>query len=108
MAQPIGTVVIRAQQSFEVVGGLNLIKNEIEDDRILNILKKYKDIIHEITPVGLLFSARIKNDTNQIFVTSKELNGVKKSILNGKVYYLFSMIDVNEINSWKEIKSQSI
>ena len=59
-------------------------------------------------PLGLLFSAPIKNDTNQIFVTSKELNGVKKSILNGKVYYLLSMIDVNEINSWKEIKSQSI
>ena len=108
MAQPVGTAVIRAQQSFEVVGGLNLIKNEIEDDRILNILKKYKDIIHEIPPLGLLFSAPIKNDTNQIFVTSKELNGVKKSILNGKVYYLLSMIDVNEINSWKEIKSQSI
>ena len=33
-----------------------------------------------------------------MFVTGKELNGVKKLILNGKVYDLVS------INNWNEIK----
>ena len=42
MVQPIETAVIRAQQNFEVVGGLNLIQIEIEDNRILNILKNIK------------------------------------------------------------------
>ena len=37
-----------------------------------------------------------------MFVTGKELNGVKKLILNGKVYDLVS------INNWNEIKGQSI
>ena len=41
--------------------------------------------MYKVTPLGLLFPASIKNDTKQIFITCKELNGVKKSILNGKV-----------------------
>ena len=40
MHEPIETIIIRAQQNFEVVGGLNLIQIEIEDDRIINTLKK--------------------------------------------------------------------
>ena len=59
-------------------------------------------------PLGLLFPASIKNDVKQIFVTCKELNGVKKSILNRKVYDLLPIIDLDKINSWTEIKGQSI
>ena len=39
MTEPIEMVIIRAQQSFEIAGGLNPVQIEIEDDRILNILK---------------------------------------------------------------------
>ena len=45
MSQPIETIVIRAQQNFEIAGGLNPIQIEIEDDRVINILKKYKNVI---------------------------------------------------------------
>ena len=85
MAEPVQVMVVHTQQSFEVVGGLNPIQAELEDDRILNALKRYKNVMYKVTPLGLLFPASIKNDTKQIFVTCKELNGVKKSILNGKV-----------------------
>ena len=61
-----------------------------------------------MTPLGLLFPASIKNNTEQIFVTCKELNSVKKSILNGKVCSLIAVTDLNKINSWSEIKGQSI
>ena len=44
----------------------------------------------------------------QIFITCKELNGVKKSILTGKVCDLLAIIDVDKINNWKEIEGQSI
>ena len=108
MAEPIQAMVFHTQQSFEVVGGLNSIQAELEDDRILNALKRYKNVMYKVTPLGLLFPASIKNDTKQIFVTCKELNGVKKSILNGKVQDLLSIIDLDKINSWKEIKGQSI
>ena len=80
MREPIETIIIRAQQNFEVVGGLNLIQIETEDDRIINTLKKYKYIVYKITPLGMLFPATVTNNTNQIFMTSKELNGAKKNL----------------------------
>ena len=42
MREPIETIIIKAQQNFEVVSGLNLIQIEIEDDRIINTLKNTK------------------------------------------------------------------
>ena len=44
MAEPIETVVIRTQQRFEIASGLNPVQIEIEDDRILNILRKFKNV----------------------------------------------------------------
>ena len=40
MPKPIEIIIIRAQQSFEIAGGLNSFQIEIEDDRVLNMLKK--------------------------------------------------------------------
>ena len=39
MPELIETVIICAQQNFEIAGGLNSVQIEIDDDRILNILK---------------------------------------------------------------------
>ena len=39
MSQPIESIIIRAQQNFDVVDGLNPRQIEIDDDRIINILK---------------------------------------------------------------------
>ena len=108
MLQPIETIIIWAQQNFDVAGGLNPIQIEIEDNRIINVLKKYKNVVYKIIPLGLLFPASLKNDTKEIFITGKELSGVKKSILNGKVYDLIAIIDLDKISYWTEIKDQSI
>ena len=64
MSEPIETIIIRAQQDFDVVGGLNPIQIEIKDDRVTNILKKYKNVVYKITPLGILFSASVTNDTS--------------------------------------------
>ena len=58
MAQPIETIIVRAQQNFEIAGGLNPVQIEIEDDRVINILKKYKNVMFKVTPLGLLFQHR--------------------------------------------------
>ena len=108
MQEPIETIVVRGQLNFEIAGGLNPIQIEIEDDRILNALKRYKNVLYKVTPLGLFFPASIRNDMKQIFITCKKLNGVKKSIFNRKVYDLLAIIDVDKINSWQEIKGQSI
>ena len=39
MSEPTESVIIQAQQNFDIDGGLNPLKIELEDDRIINTLK---------------------------------------------------------------------
>ena len=96
MKEPIERVVIRTQQNFEVAGGLNSVQIEIEDDRVLNMLKKPKNVIFKRTPMDILFPASIQNDTRQVFIKCRELNDVKKSLINGKIYGLLGIIDLKK------------
>ena len=98
MPEPIETIIIHAQQSFEIADGLNPVQIEIDDDRVLNIFKKYKNVRYRLTPLELLFPASIKNDTEQIFLTCRDLNDVKKFLINSKIYGLLGIIDLKKIN----------
>ena len=69
MTEPIETVITRAQQSFEIAGGLNAVQIKIEDDRVLNIFKKFKKVLYRLAPLGILFPTSVKNNTEQIFLT---------------------------------------
>ena len=108
MQVPIETIIIRAQQNVDFDGGLNPIEIEIKDDRITNLFKKYKNVVYKITPLGILFPASITNDTNQIFILGKNLSGVKKSILNKKIFDILAKVDLKKINNWDDIKGQSV
>ena len=100
--EPTESVTIRVQQNFSIDGGLNPVKIELKDDRIINILKKHKSAKYRLTPRGFLFPASVKNDTEQIFTKCRELNDCK-------IYKLIGIIDLNKINNWKEgKKGQSI
>ena len=89
LSEPVETLIVRAQQNFDVVGGLNPIQVQITDDTALNLLKKYKNVAYKVTPLGLLFPASINNNTDQIFITVNNLSGVKKGIINYKfIIYL--------------------
>ena len=59
-------------------------------------------------PNGMLFPASIQNDTNLIFITSNNLSGVIKAILNYKTNDIIAEIDVSKIKNWKKIKGKSI
>ena len=108
MAEPTESVIIRGQQKFELNDILNPVEIEINDDRILNILKKYKNVYYKLTPLGILFPASITNDTKQIFVTCRESNDTKKLLINGKIYSLIGIIDLQKVNSWENIKGKSL
>ena len=36
MGEPIETIIIKAQQDFDTAGGLNPMRIEIEDDKVIN------------------------------------------------------------------------
>ena len=40
MQEPIETIIIRAQQKRKIAGGLKPVQIKIEDDRIINAVKK--------------------------------------------------------------------
>ena len=50
-------------------------------------------------PLGFLFPSSGTNNTKQIFITCRELNDVKKSLINSKIYGLIGIIDLNKINN---------
>ena len=102
------TIVIRAQQDFNIVGGLNPIQVEISDSRIINMLTKYKNSIYKITPLGFLFPASITNDTGRVIITSRKISGTKKAIPNYKWFDILAEIDLEKVPNWNEIKGKSI
>ena len=67
MSQPIETVIVRAQQNFDVAAGLNLVQNHNNNNNNNN----NKNVLYKVTPLGLFFPASLKNDTKQIFITWK-------------------------------------
>ena len=78
IVEPIETVIMRGQQKLKIENGLNPEEIEINHDRILNILKKQKNVKYRLTPLGMLFLASVEIGTEQIFVTCRELNDMKK------------------------------
>ena len=108
MRDPIETIIVRSQQNFDVDRGLNPIEIEKKDNRIINLLKKYKDVVYNITPLGILFPTSITNDTTQIFILGKNLSGIKKAILNNKIFDILAVVNLKKINSWKDINGQSV
>ena len=57
----------------------------INNDEVLNDLKKHENNYYKLTPIGLLFLSSVQNDTKQIFVTCRELNDAKVALINSKV-----------------------
>ena len=45
----------------------------------------------------MLFPASTWNNTEQIFITCRELKDVKKSLINSKIYGLLGIIDLKKI-----------
>ena len=101
---PLETLIIRGQQSFELHYQLNAVQITINGDRVLRVLKKHKNSYYKLTPIGLLFSSSAQNGTKQIFVTCRELNDTKVALINGKI----SNIYLNKMENQGYIKGKSL
>ena len=55
LTEPIESVIIRGQQKFELHDVLNPIEIEINDDRIINLPRKHKNVYYKLTFIGPLF-----------------------------------------------------
>ena len=49
-------VIVRGQQKFDLYDVLNPVQIQINNGRILNTLKKHKNVYYKVTPIGILFA----------------------------------------------------
>ena len=63
------------------------------------MLKKYKNVYYNLTPISILFPASVINNTKQIFVTCRALKNAKVALINWKIYNILGMINLNKTNS---------
>ena len=110
MNEPIETIIIRGQQKFNLYDILNPVQIQMNDDRILNALKKHKNVYGKLTPISILFLPSVTNDPKQIFVTCRTLNDSKIALTNGKIYNMLGIINLNKINinNCEYIKGKSL
>ena len=97
MNEPIAieTVTVRGQQQFDLHNILNPIETEINNGRIISILKNQKYTYYKLMPIRILFPSSVANDTKQIFV----LNNPKAALINGKIYSILGIINLDKINN---------
>ena len=108
MREPIEAVIVRGQHKFDLYDVLNPIQIQINDDRLLNILKKHKNVYYKLTPIGILFPSSTTNNTKQLFVTCRALNDAKIALINGKIYNILRIINRNKTDNWEYIKGKSL
>ena len=101
MNEPIETVIVRWQQKFDLHDILNPVELEINDDRILNRILK-------LTPIAILYPSSVTNDTKQVFATCRELSNAKVALINGKIYSLLGIINLDKISNWEYIMGKSL
>ena len=106
--EPVETIMIRAQQNFELYDQINSMQITIDGDSMVNILKEHENVYYKFISMGILFPTLVKNDTEQIFVMCRELNEAKPALINGKLVNLLASINLNKINGWEHIKGKSL
>ena len=61
-----------------------------------------------MTPIGILFPSSVTNDTMQIFVNCRELNNANLALINGKIYDILGIINLDKISNSEYIKGKSL
>ena len=55
-----------------------------------------------------MFPSFVTNEAKQIFVNCRELNNAKTALINGKIYNILGIINLNKINNWGYVKGKSL
>ena len=108
MNEPIETVIIRGQQKFDLYDVLNPVQIQINNDRILNTLKNTNTFTTSCPYLHFISVICNKRYQANIFVTCRTLNEAKIVLINGKIYNILGIINLNKINDWEYIKGKSL
>ena len=103
----VDTIHILGLQNFYNYLRLNPIEITIDSNSIIEMLSKYKRYKFRFIIESLLFSTRVQNDTEVIFITCDGLTEAKNMLINSKLYKMLGVVYLSEIKDWDLIKNNS-
>ena len=108
MSEVAETFLVKALQSYDRYTVLNPLQINLSSNYLNQKTNDFKGFVYEVLLKNILFSASISNDTQNAFITCSNLHSAKKALINGKIYNLLGIINLNEIKNWDKIKGKSI
>ena len=94
----IDTIHIKDLQKFDKSMKLNPIEIKIDGNQILEICNATKkDYKFRYILNGLLFSSRITNEANVLFIICNGLSNARYSLINGKLIRTLGVIHLSQI-----------
>ena len=93
----VNTIHILGLQNFYNYSRLNPIEITINSNSIIEMLSKYKRYKFRFIIESLLFSTRVQNDTEVIFITCDGLTEAKNMLINSKLYKMLGVVYLSEI-----------
>ena len=98
------TLSIKALQNYDKYTTLNPLKVNLRSNYLNQKINDYKGFVYEVMLKNMLFSSLIKSDTQNIFITCQNLNSANKALINGKIYSLLGIINLQEVQNWDTLK----
>ena len=108
MVEILDTIIVKALQNYNKYSTLNPLEINLNSNYLNKIISDYKGFTFEVRVINVLFSASIKNDTQNVFIVCHNLNSAKKALINNKLYAVLGIINLNEIRKWDEMKGKSL
>ena len=100
-------LIIRGQQVPEEGRDITPIEIKIEDSRIRNLFKKYKDNKVRFKLTGLLIASSVVNNTEKIFLQTTGLKSAKYALLNEEHKQIIGKVNLKQIKNWSTLKQVS-
>ena len=107
--QIIDEIRFAGLQNYSVYEKLNPTEINIRDSEIQGKLSRYgtQQYKYRFIIDSLLISSSVVQDTNVIFLIRNGLNDARDSLINGKLYKSFGVININEMRDSIKIKGES-
>ena len=103
----IDTIHIKGLQKFDKSMKLNPIEIKIDGNQILKICNATKkDYKFRYILNGLLFSCRITNEANVLFIICNGLSNARYSLINGKSIRTLGVMHLSQIWNWGIVKGE--
>ena len=103
----VDTIHILGLKNFDDYSHLNPIEITIDSNSVIKTLSSYKKYKFRLIIESVLFSMKVQNDTEVIFITCDRLTKAKSALINSKLYKLLGFVYLSEIKNWDLIKNDS-